>query len=74
MSKAFRRWKDTTYDALKFLHFPEISCNDYKRTMSGYKKYKKYVSSYRKRFKKIRKILIYLIPLLKSKKINIEDN
>ena len=53
MSKAFRKWKDTTYDALKFLHFPEISCNDYKRTMSGYKKYKKYISSYRKRFKKI---------------------
>ena len=43
MSKAFRKWKDTTYDALKFLHFPEISCNDYKRTMRGYKKYKKYV-------------------------------
>lgn len=54
MSKAYRAWKDTTYDALKSLHFFEISCNDCKRTINGYKKYKKYISSCNKRFKKIR--------------------
>ena len=54
MSKAYRKWKNVTYDALKSLHFFEFFCNDCKRTMSGYKKCKKYISSYKKRFKKIR--------------------
>lgn len=66
MSKAYRKWKDVTYDALKLLHFFEISCNDCKRTINGYKKYKKYISSCNKRFKKIRFAIDSLPPHKKN--------